>query len=118
MNDTAPFLLKLDQVTKSFPGVHALSGVDFDVRPGEVHALGGENGAGKSTLINIVSGVLQPESGWCRLEGHVCKWRDPVAARKMGIVTVHQEADFPPTLSVAENIALQHGLPTKKLGCS
>ena len=116
MNDTAPILLKLDQVTKSFPGVHALSGVDFDVRPGEVHALVGENGAGKSTLINIVSGVLQPDSGWCRLEGHVCKWRDPVAARKIGIVTVHQEADFFPTLSVAENIALQHGLPTKKLG--
>ncbi len=116
MNDTAPILLKLDQVTKYFPGVHALSGVDFDVRPGEVHALVGENGAGKSTLINIVSGVLQPDSGWCRLEGHVCKWRDPVAARKMGIVTVHQEADFFPTLSVAENIALQHGLPTRKFG--
>jgi ABC-type sugar transport system ATPase subunit/ribose/xylose/arabinose/galactoside ABC-type transport system permease subunit len=116
LNDTATSLLKLDQVTKSFPGVHALSGVDFDVRPGEVHALVGENGAGKSTLINIVSGVLQPDSGWCRLEGHVCKWRDPVTARKMGIVTVHQEADFFPTLSVAENIALQHGLPTKKLG--
>ena len=116
MNDTAPILLKLDQVTKSFPGVQALAGVDFDLRPGEVHALVGENGAGKSTLINIVSGVLQPDSGWCRLDGRVCKWSNPVAARKMGIVTVHQEADFFPTLSVVENIALQHGLPTKKFG--
>lgn len=116
MSDKPRVLLKLEEVTKSFPGVHALSGVDFDVRPGEVHALVGENGAGKSTLINIVSGVLQPDSGSCRLEGRVCEWRDPVAARKMGIVTVHQEADFFPTLSVAENIALQHGLPTKKFG--
>ncbi|MCH2117310.1 MAG: ATP-binding cassette domain-containing protein [Pirellulales bacterium] len=116
MSDKPQMLLKLEEVTKSFPGVHALSGVDFDVRPGEVHALVGENGAGKSTLINIVSGVLQPDSGLCRLEGRVCEWRDPVAARKMGIVTVHQEADFFPTLSVVENIALQHGLPTRTFG--
>ena len=116
LSDKPQMLLKLEEVTKSFPGVHALSGVDFDVRPGEVHALVGENGAGKSTLINIVSGVLQPDSGLCRLEGRVCEWRDPVAARKMGIVTVHQEADFFPTLSVVENIALQHGLPTRTFG--
>jgi rhamnose transport system ATP-binding protein len=116
LSDKPQMLLKLEEVTKSFPGVHALSGVDFDVRPGEVHAIVGENGAGKSTLINIVSGVLQPDSGLCRLEGRVCEWRDPVAARKMGIVTVHQEADFFPTLSVVENIALQHGLPTRTFG--
>jgi rhamnose transport system ATP-binding protein len=116
LNDKPRVLLELKEVTKSFPGVHALSGVDFDVRPGEVHALVGENGAGKSTLINIMSGVLQPDSGWCRLEGRVCKWNDPVTARQMGIVTVHQEADFFPTLSVAENIALQHGLPTRGFG--
>ncbi|MBI81788.1 MAG: hypothetical protein CMJ81_01200 [Planctomycetaceae bacterium] len=116
MNVAAPTLLKLEQVTKSFPGVRALAGVDFDLRAGEVHALVGENGAGKSTLINIISGVLQPDSGCCRLEGELCDWTDPVAARKTGIVTVHQEADFFPTLSVAENIALLHGLPTRKFG--
>jgi ABC-type sugar transport system ATPase subunit/ribose/xylose/arabinose/galactoside ABC-type transport system permease subunit len=116
LNVAAPILLQLEQVTKSFPGVRALADVDFDLRPGEVHALVGENGAGKSTLINIISGVLQPDSGCCRLEGRVCQWKDPVAARKTGIVTVHQEADFFPTLSVAENIALLHGLPTRKFG--
>ena len=116
LNVAAPILLKLEQVTKSFPGVHALDEVGFDLRPGEVHALVGENGAGKSTLINIISGVLQPDSGRCLLNGKVCKLSDPVAARKLGIVTVHQEADFFPSLSVAENIALLHGLPTGELG--
>jgi len=59
----APPVLRLRGVTKWFPGVQALRGVDFDLRPGEVHVLFGENGAGKSTLINIVAGALRPDAG-------------------------------------------------------
>ena len=61
-NET-PALLKLEKISKRFPGVSALSKVDFDLRSGEVHVLFGENGAGKSTLINIVAGALRPTSG-------------------------------------------------------
>ena len=62
-------ILRLDSVSKTFPGVRALDGVRFDVRPGEVHALLGENGAGKSTLIKIMSGVHEPDGGTVELDG-------------------------------------------------
>lgn len=103
-------------MSRSFPGVWALRRVNFDVRAGEVHALVGENGAGKSTLINIVSGVLPPDSGQIWLQEQPVRFSNPVAARNHGIVTVHQEAELFPTLSVAENMALGQGLPTTRLG--
>ena|GEM_PF-2868440 len=109
-------VLQLVDVTRRFPGVLALDDVSFDVLPGEVHALVGENGAGKSTLINLVSGVLQPDSGHLQFAGTRVNVADPVAARRLGIATVHQEADFFPTLSVAENMALLQGLPVNRLG--
>jgi ABC-type sugar transport system ATPase subunit/ribose/xylose/arabinose/galactoside ABC-type transport system permease subunit len=105
-------LLELVQVTKQFPGVLALDQVDFDLRPGEVHALVGENGAGKSTLIQIVSGVLAPDAGRLLLSGRPAHLAGPLAARRRGIVAVHQEAELFDALSVAENMALARGLPT------
>jgi len=109
-------LLELLDVSHSFPGVRAIDAVSFDVRRGEVHGLVGENGAGKSTLINIISGVIRPDAGNILLEGQANQLTDPVIARKLGVVTVHQEAEFFPSLSVAENMAITQGLPIKQLG--
>lgn len=109
-------LLQLIGISRSFPGVRALDDVTFDVRPGEVHALVGENGAGKSTLINIVSGVLQPDSGQLRVQGQNVRIADPSASRALGIATVHQEADVFGALSVAENMAWSYGMPAGRWG--
>ena len=109
-------VLRLHQIRHTFPGVVALDNVDFELRSGEVHALVGENGAGKSTLINLISGVLRPDAGEILIDGQPTTMGSPVAARQLGIVTVHQEAEFFSTLSVAENMALQSGLPTNSLG--
>ena len=117
MVDTdAPPLLQLHRIRRTFPGVLALDQVSLQLRAGEVHALVGENGAGKSTLINILSGVLQPDAGHVELLGSPVILANPVEARRRGIVAVHQEAELFPTLSVAENMALESGLPTNKLG--
>lgn len=99
-------LLEVRSASKAFPGVRALDGVDFTLRAGEVHALLGENGAGKSTLINIVTGVLQADSGSIRLDGHEVRPRSPAEAERAGIAAVHQEAPAPANLSVADNIFL------------
>jgi ABC-type sugar transport system ATPase subunit/ribose/xylose/arabinose/galactoside ABC-type transport system permease subunit len=109
-------ILELREVTKTFPGVLALEKVSFELAPGEVHALVGENGAGKSTLINLVSGVLAPDSGQILLGGDPVNIANPVAARRLGIVAVHQEAELFGTLSIAENLALGLGLPTHRWG--
>ena len=95
-------------IEKSFPGVRALSGVSFDVRPGEVHALLGENGAGKSTLIKIVSGVYQPDVGSILVNGKQVDFSTPDDARRAGVATIYQELLLFPELSVAENIFLGH----------
>lgn len=113
--DASP-LLELHRIRRTFPGVVALDQVSFQLLPGEVHALVGENGAGKSTLINILSGVLQPDEGQIKLLGAPVLLPNPVEARRQGIVAVHQEAELFPTLSVAENMALESGLPANKLG--
>ena len=104
-------LFELVDVTRRFPGVVALDRVSLALAAGEIHALVGENGAGKSTLINIISGLLPSDSGQMFLAGQRVAWAHPVAARAQGIVTVHQEADLFATLSVAENMALEQGLP-------
>ena len=116
MSPSESKLLELLDVSHSFPGVRAIDAVSFDVRRGEVHGLVGENGAGKSTLINIISGVIRPDAGNILLEGQANQLTDPVTARKLGVVTVHQEAEFFPSLSVAENMAITQGLPIKQLG--
>ena len=76
----------------------------------------GENGAGKSTLINVIAGLVAPDAGELRIAGHPAAWSGPLEARRHGIVTVHQEAELFGTLSVAENMALEQGLPTNDWG--
>ncbi len=110
-----PVLLALEDIAKSFPGVQALQGVSFDIRPGEVHALLGENGAGKSTLIKIISGVHQPDSGTLRLNGQPVRLSGPHAARQAGIATIYQELLLFPELTVAENVFMGHA-PRRRWG--
>jgi len=102
--------LELRAVGKRFGGVVALQDVDFDVRPGEIHALIGENGAGKSTLINLSTGVFTPDSGSISLEGRSVRLRNPHDAASQGIHVVRQEAELFPDLSLAENMLLADGL--------
>jgi ABC-type sugar transport system ATPase subunit/ribose/xylose/arabinose/galactoside ABC-type transport system permease subunit len=104
-------LIRLHRVSKGFPGVRALDDVSLGVQAGTIHALLGENGAGKSTLINVLSGVLQPDSGTILLRDHEVHLADARVARARGIATVHQEADLFPDFTVAQNIALEHGWP-------
>ncbi|MGM0354291.1 sugar ABC transporter ATP-binding protein [Streptomyces sp. ECR3] len=103
-----PPLLSMSGITKSFPGVRALDGVDLDVRAGEVHCLLGQNGAGKSTLIKVLAGVHQPDSGTLRWCGERVAPRSPLAAVRLGIATIHQELDLVEHLSVAANVHLGH----------
>lgn len=91
-------------ISKSFPGVTAVSDVDLDIRPGEVHVFAGENGAGKSTLMKLIAQVEQPTSGRIELHGVPVVQQSPGAARKLGISMVHQEFALAPDLSIAENL--------------
>jgi ABC-type sugar transport system ATPase subunit/ribose/xylose/arabinose/galactoside ABC-type transport system permease subunit len=104
-------LIQLRAITKRFPGVTALDGVDLDLHGGTIHALLGENGAGKSTLINILGGLLAPDRGQVLHNGQSVHWADARSARAAGIALVHQEADLFGDLTVAENVALEHGWP-------
>src|SRR6201993_4041752 len=101
-----PPILRLTGISKQFPGVRALEGVDFHLFAGEVHALMGENGAGKSTLINIISGLLQPTSGQILVGGQDVVFSNTLQAQKAGISTITQEFNLVPQLTVAENIFL------------
>ena len=101
---TPPALLQLRSITKTFPGVRALDDARFDLAPGEVHALVGENGAGKSTLMNILAGVLQPDSGQILLDNSPVSFPNPHRAAQHGIAVVFQELSLVPNLSIAENI--------------
>ncbi|MEU6555310.1 sugar ABC transporter ATP-binding protein [Streptomyces sp. NPDC046915] len=104
----APPLLSMSKITKSFPGVQALAGVDLEVQAGEVHCLLGQNGAGKSTLIKTLAGAHQPDGGIIRWRGEPVVLRSPVAAMRLGIATIYQELDLVAHLSVAENVYLGH----------
>jgi ribose transport system ATP-binding protein len=103
-----PPLLSMSGITKSFPGVRALDGVDLDVLAGEVHCLLGQNGAGKSTLIKVLAGAHQPDTGVIRWRGEEVTLRSPIAAMRLGIATIYQELDLVEHLSVAENVHLGH----------
>ena len=97
-------VLEMTGIVKEFPGVRALSGVDFRLFPGEIHALMGENGAGKSTLIKVLTGVHTLDGGTVTLDGKAVRIGSPLEAQHAGISTVYQEVNLCPNLSVAENI--------------
>ena len=101
-------LLAVAGIEKSFPVVLALSGVSFEVAPGEVHALLGENGAGKSTLIKIISGVYQADAGTIHVDGRPLRFDSPDDARRAGIATIYQELLLFRDLTVAENVFMGH----------
>jgi len=99
-------ILRVEKVAKSFPGVVALDGVDFDLLPGEVHVIIGENGAGKSTLIKLLSGVFPKDSGRFLIDGKEVEVDSVHAAQGLGISTIYQEFNLVPELTVAQNIFL------------
>jgi ribose transport system ATP-binding protein len=99
-------ILRAEGISKQFPGVLALNGVDFDLKPGEVHVLFGENGAGKSTLIQILAGVYPPSDGTIRYRGELVVLQGVHHARSLGVSAVFQEFSLVPTLSVEENLFL------------
>ena len=102
----APPRLRMTGIEKSFPGVHALRGVDLRLAAGECVALLGENGAGKSTLIKILSGAQQPDRGRIEIDGLPMHFRSPLTAQRAGISVIYQEFNLVPALTVRENIFL------------
>lgn len=102
------WLLEVEGLSKSFPGVKALSNVSFQLSPGEVHALIGENGAGKSTLMKILTGIYRADSGSIRLKGNTFVAENPKHAQENGISMIYQELNLIPDLTVAENIFIAH----------
>ena len=97
-------LLRMTGIAKGFPGVQALDGVDLEVAAGEIHALLGENGAGKSTLLKILAGAQPPDAGTITFAGEPVVLSSPLDAQARGIVTIYQEFNLVPTLSIAENV--------------
>lgn len=97
-------ILTMKEIDKSFPGVHALDHVNFEVRRGEVHALMGENGAGKSTLMKVLTGIYKKDSGTITYEGKDTEFHSTREAQDAGVVIVHQELNMVGDLTVAQNI--------------
>jgi len=109
------FLLRMEGISKSFPGVLALDDVHLEVRPGTVHALMGENGAGKSTLMKVLIGIYQADAGTITFRGSPVQIPDTAHALRLGISMIHQELSPVPEMTVAENIYLGRE-PTNRLG--
>ena len=113
-------VLKMTNISKTFPGVKALSNVDFTLREGEIHALMGENGAGKSTLIKVLTGVHDFEAGEIQMvrsaggKPETIVNHSPQEAQENGISTVYQEVNLCPNLTVAENLFI--GREPKRFG--
>jgi ABC-type sugar transport system ATPase subunit len=101
-------MLTIANLSKSFPGVRALSGVQFQVNAGEIHALVGENGAGKSTLTKTIAGVYRADEGQIEFDGEIVHWTSPADAKAAGIHVIYQEFVLFPHLTVAENIFIGH----------
>ncbi|TKC90973.1 L-arabinose ABC transporter ATP-binding protein AraG [Trinickia terrae] len=98
--------LRFDNIGKVFPGVRALDGVSFEVNVGQVHGLMGENGAGKSTLLKVLGGEYQPDSGRVMMDGREVHFSSAAASIAAGIAVIHQELQYVPDLTVAENLML------------
>lgn len=111
-----PMVLELSGIKKSFGGIKALKGVNFQLKLGEVHGLLGENGAGKSTLIKIITGVYQADDGSIRRDGSLVTIETPAEARKKGIAAIYQELSLIESLTVAENIFLGNEPTISALG--
>src|SRR5206468_9394710 len=101
-------VLEMRAISKAFPGVVALDGVDFTLHAGVVHVLLGENGAGKSTLMKILSGAYRRDAGEIAVDGRPASIASPRDAQALGIATIYQELSLVPQLTVAENILLGH----------
>lgn len=99
------FLLKASGIYKSFAGVHALSDVSLEIKPGEIHCLAGENGCGKSTLIKVICGVHKPDSGVIEFGGKTYSHITPLESISMGIQVIYQDFSVFPNLTVMENLA-------------
>ncbi len=107
------YILELKDVVKTFGGVTALAGVQFQLKKGEIHALMGENGAGKSTFIKVITGVHQPDSGIMLLEGERITPRNTMDSAKLGIAAIYQHVTAFPDLSVTENIFMGQEIKNK-----
>ena len=107
-------ILTMKGITKTFPGVKALSNVDFKLCEGDIHALMGENGAGKSTLIKVLTGIYPFDAGEIIMDGKPMVNKSPQDAQNNGISTVYQEVNLCPNLTVAENLFI--GREPRKLG--
>ena len=97
-------LLRMEKISKSFPGVKALDSVHFELKRGEVHAIAGENGAGKSTFMKVLTGIYKQDEGEIYYKGNLFLPENPKHAQEMGISIIHQELNLLPDLSVANNI--------------
>src|ERR1700746_3291171 len=115
MADSARPALELRGITKKFGSVVANDRVDFDVYPGEVHALLGENGAGKSTLMSVLYGLYRPTEGEIIVDGRTVEIDSPAKAIELGIGMVHQHFMLVQVMTVAENIVLGQE-PTQSAG--
>ncbi|HVP20156.1 MAG TPA: sugar ABC transporter ATP-binding protein [Spirochaetia bacterium] len=104
-----PYVLEARNISKSFNGVPVLSGVDFRLGRGEVHAIVGQNGAGKSTLMKIINGVYTRDGGEILVEGKACRYESALDAQKAGIGMVYQDFSLVPTMTVSQNVFLAAG---------
>ena len=109
-------MLELRRITKSYPGVVALDGVDFTVYENEIVGLVGENGAGKSTLMKILIGLIQPDEGSYTLRRKLVALRDPASATRLGVGMVFQDGSLVPNLSIMENLFLCHESSFRRFG--
>ncbi|MCM3693910.1 sugar ABC transporter ATP-binding protein [Neobacillus niacini] len=107
-------LISVKGIHKYFGGVHALKGVDLQIKKGEVHCLAGENGCGKSTIIKVISGVHKPDGGDIEIDGQKYDYMTPTESIKQGIQIIYQDFSVFPNLSVIENLAFNKVLANKK----